>query len=93
MEAKTLAAQIYSYTTFNPLKILSQNSESIAVNLALTITFISRYFFSFYTVCMVSKCNLSFKYDQNYSFTQVQIIISQIYNIDMMLALFVNEQC
>ena len=34
MEAKTLAAQLYSYTTFNPLKILSQNSDSIAVNSA-----------------------------------------------------------
>ena len=34
MEAKTLAAQINSYTTFNPLKILSQNSDSIVVNLA-----------------------------------------------------------
>ena len=95
MEAKTFSSTlryIYICTTFNTLKILSQNSDSFAKNLALTITFISGYPFSCYTVCMVSKCNLPFKYDQNYRFTQVQII-SQIYNIDMMLALFVNKQC
>ena len=41
---------------------------------------------------MVLKCNFAFKYDQNYRFTLVQMI-SQIYNIGVMLALFVNEQC
>ena len=33
MEAKTLEAQLYSYTTFNPMK-LPHNRDSIAVNLA-----------------------------------------------------------
>ena len=75
---KTLAAQIYSYTTFNPLKILSQNNDSsITVNLAPYHNIHVGYPFSFYTECMVSKCNFSSKYDQDYRFTQVQII-SQI---------------
>ena len=77
MEAKTLAAQVYSYTTFNPLKILSQNSDSIAVNLAPYHNIHIWAPFQLF-VCMVLKCNFSFKYDQDYRFTQVQII-SQIY--------------
>ena len=66
--------------------------DSIAVNLAPYHNIHIWVPFQLFTVCMVSKCNFSFKYDQNYRFTHVKII-SQIYNIDMMLALFVNKQC
>ena len=72
--------------------MLSQNSDGIAMNLAPCHNIYICVPFSFYTVCMVLNCNFSFKYDQSYRFTQVQII-SQIYNIDMMLALLANEQC